>query len=394
MLYLLFVVAALAESIHFNLQKSSNELFGEFKVAYQKNYMTKAQEQFRRNVFMNNLKKIKARNAERTMETDAIFTINKFTDLLDSELPIAKMPKIPLEEVSKVHTTKSSLDNLPKNVPTYYSACGDYTSKNTYGNKLNYCGKTNDQKQCGSCYSASTANLGQSLYANLTYRMKGSMSKPMFSIQRGIDQKVQHVNRCCGGNAYVMMQKLQVFTLESEYPYVDYNHGDKCTPRGDQNPSASAVMRVKSQKYFTYSGFDELKKIVFQYGPFQTAIQTKGTGFSAYSKGILKFKASECPKPYATDHAVLVVGYGVEKGQEFVIVRNSWGESWGEKGYVRIHRDVLCGMGYAEKGYLPNDYLYEVYSCALDPNCGNCQATTAKCLVCKNGKKLSNGMCI
>jgi len=69
-------------------------------------------------------------------------------------------------------------------------------------------------------------------------------------------------------------------------------------------------------------------------------ICSSNKSFHSYSSGIFN-DAKCCTK---TNHIITAVGYGSEKGHEYLIVRNSWGTRWGEKGYLRIAIDK-DGMG-------------------------------------------------
>merc|ERR1712091_581858 len=74
-------------------------------------------------------------------------------------------------------------------------------------------------------------------------------------------------------------------------------------------------------------------------GPVSVAIEADQDGFQHYSSGVF---AGPCGANL--DHGVLVVGYAAD----YWIVKNSWGASWGEEGYIRLKRGVnasgLCGV--------------------------------------------------
>jgi cathepsin H len=78
-------------------------------------------------------------------------------------------------------------------------------------------------------------------------------------------------------------------------------------------------------------------------GPISVAFQVVAD-FRLYKGGI--YASQECKQgPKDVNHAVLVVGYGEEKGIPYWIIKNSWGTTWGEEGYSRMERSKnMCGI--------------------------------------------------
>ena len=75
--------------------------------------------------------------------------------------------------------------------------------------------------------------------------------------------------------------------------------------------------------------------------PVSIAVNSAAGPFISYKSGIMD--STSCSAKL--DHAVTLVGYGSENGIDYWIIKNSWGPSWGEKGYIRIKRNMTTGPG-------------------------------------------------
>ena len=80
--------------------------------------------------------------------------------------------------------------------------------------------------------------------------------------------------------------------------------------------------------------------------PLAAVIQTSNPIFKFYKGGVIT--SEKCGQD--VNHGVLIVGYGVEDGKDYWLVKNSWGIEWGDKGYVKIMRSDsredkgICGI--------------------------------------------------
>jgi cathepsin F len=130
--------------------------------------------------------------------------------------------------------------------------------------------------------------------------------------------------------------------LEKEYPFELENIKGKMVYNCRYNEKNTYV---KVKRYEIISKDEEdMKKILYEKGPLSASINSN----------ILMFYVSGIYDPYlnflcksGVNHAVVIVGYGVENGIKYWIAKNSWGQNWGEKGYFKIKRgEGLCGINY------------------------------------------------
>jgi C1A family cysteine protease len=77
--------------------------------------------------------------------------------------------------------------------------------------------------------------------------------------------------------------------------------------------------------------------------PIAVSIEADTFVFQTYTSGVLD--SADCGT--SLDHAVLAAGYGVENGMNYWLVKNSWGTSWGDNGYIKlaaVDGEGICGV--------------------------------------------------
>ena len=126
---------------------------------------------------------------------------------------------------------------------------------------------------------------------------------------------------------------------EDNYPY--YAEDRNCTV----SSSDYIIDVVTGAVNITANDEVELKDAVYNYGPTSVCFEVVD-GFSDYTSGV--YTSTTCGNTQQdVNHAVLAVGYGTDSssGMDYWIVKNSWGDKWGDQGFFKIERGVnMCGI--------------------------------------------------
>lgn len=303
-------------------------LWNKFKKSHNKEYLNEEHEEYRFGVFKTNLERIEKHNEEYSMGLHSYAVgVNVFADWTAEEF---KRHMFGTRHGNTTSKSSGTFIKLPKSVQIDDAV--DWRSEGAVTPVKN-------QGQCGSCWAFSTTGSLEGAH----FRQSGKLVS--LSEQQLVDCSGKYGNEGCNGglmdNAFEYIKANGGLDTEESYPY--HAHNEKCHfNKKTIGATLSGYIDVPS------GDEDALKQAVATAGPVSVAIDVTEDNFMFYKEGI--FVDDSCSNGRESlNHGVLVVGYGSNSTTDFWLVKNSWGTSWGESGYIRMARNLnnMCGIATA-----------------------------------------------
>lgn len=328
MLFMIFAFATLIgvylSTTEFGKTYADDLFFDGFTQEYQKKYSSVEEREQRKRIFLENHRKIVQINSEGHPYT---LGINQFADLTDEEFEQMYLTENPVPEsiLAQGVSMSTEEDDKPEDEDIDWVAKGKVAP-------------VKDQGNCGSCWTFASISVAETFYA-----IKNNCDVKIFSEQQLVDCCRTKLSKGCRGgeaeDALTCLAKNKSM-LATDYPYAAVDQ--KC-----QYDKSKSVYGVIAGYGVSKSGDTTDIQKWLRTRTLYVSVNASPFAFRFYKKGII---TNGCPG-HQTNHGVTLIGSGVEKGVKFWRIKNSWGPNWGDKGFLRIKRELgtdvvgLCGIG-------------------------------------------------
>lgn len=328
------------------LADRASDLFEEFKLKFHRRYATREEEQKRKAIFFESMKRVDSRNE---INGQVAFGVTKFSDRTQDEF------RVLLGSKSKTHGSKK--DNIKVRKPVKLA---DLSSTYLNWNDFGVVTPIKNQGQCGSCWAFSSTETIESEWA-----MQGNGLWELSPQQ--IASCVSTCDGCGGGwqtDAYEYLINGTIPLASAWYaPYMQSMvtgcDGPSCTAACTFDAStiestegyAGPAVQISSYEWGTtpcYGACDTqdvttLAQNLLSYGPI--AVTVNAGVWGDYTGGVLTQAACGAYGYDDLDHAVQLVGLVTNTTTPYWIVRNSWATEWGEQGNIYLEYPAnTCGV--------------------------------------------------
>ncbi|CAH2065356.1 unnamed protein product [Thlaspi arvense] len=290
--------------------------FSRFAHRYRKRYQSAEEMKLRFSVYKENLGLIRSTNKKRLPYK---LSLNQFADLTWQEFQ--------RQSLGAAQNCSATSKGSHKLTETPLPETKDWREDGIVS-------PVKEQGHCGSCWTFSTTGALEAAY-HQAFGKGISLSE-----QQLVDCAGKFNNFGCNGGlpsqAFEYIKYNGGIDTEDAYPYAGKDGGCKFS-------AENIGVQVLDSVNITQGAEDELKHAVGLVRPVSVAFEVVHD-FRFYKKGV--YSSNTCGStPMDVNHAVLAVGYGVEDGVPYWLIKNSWGGDWGDDGYFKIEMGKnMCGV--------------------------------------------------
>ncbi|XP_063041566.1 cathepsin S, ortholog 1 [Engraulis encrasicolus] len=315
-------LCALEVLCHLSSAVSLNDTWEEWKAQHGRLYRNTREETHRRQIWEKMVLMLQRHNQEALQgQHSFMLGVNHLTDMTTEEINTLHSCLLP--EDPSLHQNVTSSPQIEGPLP----ATVNWAERGLVSDVQN-------QGTCGSCWAFSSAG---ALEAQM--RLRRGQPLTALSPQNLVDCTTPFGNHGCRGGylskSFVYVIHNKGIDSASFYPYEQREGECRYSVRGRAGYCKDFhILPARNEKI--------LQQTVAHVGPVSVGVNAMLPSFHHYRSGV--YSDPQCNEKL-TNHAVLIVGYGTENGQDYWLVKNSWGPAWGDKGYIRMARNKnQCGI--------------------------------------------------